>query len=288
MNKRIYKEKTLHGTPTFPIALYYNNFVENDTILAPLHYHYEFEFLLAKTTLTVNIENNIYRLKENEALFINSNSLHIISCEESVRSSFAALVFDPSFLCSEGDFIYTKYIKKILSNNIFITPILNEDCCILLKEIIDIFLSKEYSFEFLLKAKILELFALLVKNAPTQTVSSNNPKSEIIKSVLSFIEDNYSDDISLADIADHAHISREYMCRIFSEMSDVSPIVYLNRYRIRQSCKLLSSTDKPIFEISSLCGFNSSSYFNKMFLRFVGCTPKVYRAKTNDAHQDYL
>lgn len=49
------------------------------------------------------------------------------------------------------------------------------------------------------------------------------------------------------------------------------------RYRILQSCHLLQETDKKIGEIANLTGFNNISYFNKVFLKTIGCTPKEYR-----------
>ncbi|RGF95145.1 AraC family transcriptional regulator [Firmicutes bacterium AM55-24TS] len=74
-------------------------------------------------------------------------------------------------------------------------------------------------------------------------------------------------------------MSKEHLCCIFRDISDTSPIVYLNRYRTTQSAYMLRNTNKSISEISSLCGFNNGSYFDKMFMRFMKCTPSEYRNK---------
>ena len=102
-------------------------------------------------------------------------------------------------------------------------------------------------------------------------------KRLLIKNILDYIEENYAEPITLNTLADRVHISKEYLCRIFSSMSESSPIEYLNRYRIQKSAYMLMSTSKRVSEISLSCGFNSSSYFNKLFLRYMGCTPTEYR-----------
>lgn len=96
---------------------------------------------------------------------------------------------------------------------------------------------------------------------------------DVVKNAIDYIHNNYQNAITLQDMADHTHVSREHLCRVFKEVAESSPVVYLNRYRVLQSAYLLRDTCKSISEISSQCGFNNSSYFNKLFLRFLKCTP---------------
>ena len=80
MHRNDFREQKIHGIPAFPIAIYRAHFESNIDILAPLHYHNEFELLIAtKGDITVQIEENTYVIKEDEGLFINSGLLHLIT-----------------------------------------------------------------------------------------------------------------------------------------------------------------------------------------------------------------
>ena len=101
--------------------------------------------------------------------------------------------------------------------------------------------------------------------------------SERLRPVIEFIKENYSYEISLIELAELLPMSEGQFCRVFKQHMKMSPIQYLMRYRILQSCRLLQDTDKKVGEIANLTGFNNISYFNKVFLKIIGCTPREYR-----------
>ena len=70
----------------------------------------------------------------------------------------------------------------------------------------------------------------------------------------------------------------EYFCRIFSEAAKLPPVTYLNRLRVQKSMELLTATDLTIQEICGRCGFGSAAYYDRIFRRFQGQTPKEYRS----------
>ena len=69
-------------------------------------------------------------------------------------------------------------------------------------------------------------------------------------------------------------MSPKYFCRFFSEMTHQTPMDYLNRQRIEQSCYELSTTDDSITEIAYRNGFNDLSYFIRTFKKYKGITPE--------------
>lgn len=280
MEKNHLKEAMLHGTPSFPVAIYNNKFDKQYTLLAPLHYHNEFELLVAtKGTLNVQIEEATYILSQGEGLFINSGLLHIINSNDDVDHGFIAVVFDFTMICTEHDSAFNKYIRPLINGTIKVPILLSKEICSLIYDIGSAYEASSFGFELYIKHSLIQIFHLLVKDSKITTLPIQNTKSILIKNILDYIENNYSEPISLQDMADYAHISKEYLCRIFNVMSDTSPVEYLNRYRIRQSTSLLIHTSRSISDISLSCGFNNSSYFNKIFLRHMGCTPSEYRKK---------
>ena len=101
--------------------------------------------------------------------------------------------------------------------------------------------------------------------------------TEQLKRVIGFIESNYREEITLADLAAAAGWSAKYLCRMFSQITGKSPVEYLNEYRVEQACALLSETDSQILDVAYSCGFNDQSYFIKTFKKYKGTTPGRYR-----------
>ena len=79
------------------------------------------------------------------------------------------------------------------------------------------------------------------------------------------------------DIAGSASVSRATCCRIFKKIYQLSPIEFLTIYRLNVSADLLTRTDESISLIAGKCGFNSVSYYSKLFLEHYGCQPHKYR-----------
>lgn len=280
MQKNELKEHATRGTAAFPIEIYNKIFDTPFAPLAPLHYHNEFELLLAtKGQLTVQIESMLYHLSEGQGLFINANHLHAITAKNDGTHGFIAIVFDYKTLCHHGDILFTKYIHPVMNGQLQINCQLSDGLCEIIRNINAIYLEESFGFEIEIKQQLLLIFQQLLKEATPVEIPDSNSKSKLVKEILSYIEANYANRITLQDLSDHVHISREYLCRIFGQVSDVSPITYLNQYRINKSMELLLETDKNITEIAGLCGFNHCSYFNKIFLQYAGCTPGEYRKK---------
>ena len=94
-----------------------------------------------------------------------------------------------------------------------------------------------------------------------------------------FIQRNYSEKISLNDIAEAGAICRSKCCKIFREFLGKTPVEYLTEYRISKSIELLNTTDMSITDIAVNCGFCGSSYYAETFMKLMKCTPSEYRKK---------
>lgn len=281
MKQENLKELLQHGTPDFPVALYNNHFNQQYDLLAPLHYHKEFEFLvITEGAVNVQIEKESYTLQKGEGVFINSGFIHMISGMDKAEHGFIALVFDYSLLCCESDKIFTSYIKHIMNQSLLLPILLPQEICIQIEKICSIFEQGSFGYEFYIKSLLYHNFFLLIQNARRVKAPVQSVKSSIIKTVIDYIKENYSKTISLQELADYVHTSREYLCRIFHEITGVSPVVYLNRYRIQQSTFLLLDSSLSISDIVFSCGFHNSSYFNKLFKRYMGCTPTEFKKKS--------
>ena len=91
--------------------------------------------------------------------------------------------------------------------------------------------------------------------------------------MLSYMEQNYSRDINLDDIAAHVNICKSECCRFFKKHMDMTILEYLMSLRIQKSIPLLKK-GKSVAETAGLVGFASPAYFGQIFKRYMQCTPK--------------
>ncbi len=101
--------------------------------------------------------------------------------------------------------------------------------------------------------------------------------SRIVKNAAEYISQNFSEDITLATVADHLHVNTSYLSTLFRQVTGMTFKEHLNRVRIEEAARLLSNTDYPVMEIAVACGYKDQSYFTKVFKKLTGLTPKQYR-----------
>lgn len=98
-----------------------------------------------------------------------------------------------------------------------------------------------------------------------------------IGNIVKYINENYSQITDIEEIADHFYISKYHLCRIFNQNLGVPLITYLNTIKIRKACDMIKAGKTSFTEIAMKCGFNSSSYFCKVFKAEKSVSPTEYK-----------
>ena len=118
-----------------------------------------------------------------------------------------------------------------------------------------------------------------------------NPKKEklyvnnsIIRPALEYIEENYSESITLKKMASLCNISTSYFSKIFKRETKTTLPHYVNQIRIKRGKELLENSNMPIINISLDLGFSDCGYFIKVFKNLQGLTPNAYRKKFNNMY----
>jgi signal transduction histidine kinase/DNA-binding LacI/PurR family transcriptional regulator/AraC-like DNA-binding protein len=93
---------------------------------------------------------------------------------------------------------------------------------------------------------------------------------------MAYIHSHYTEPISRSDVAAHVGLSERHLTRCFHQVVGITPITYLNRYRVKQAKAMLDSGDRGITEVAMEVGFSSSSYFTRVFREQVGVSPRSY------------
>ena len=116
--------------------------------------------------------------------------------------------------------------------------------------------------------------------------SAQKNTNERITSVISYIEEHYAEDLSLDELAAHAGLSREYLCALFKQTMQQTLSHFILGIRVsRARALLLTHPDMKILDIAHTCGFQSPSYFGKMFKRETGVTPETFRKSPSHSVQ---
>ena len=101
--------------------------------------------------------------------------------------------------------------------------------------------------------------------------------SDLIYRTIQYLKTNYMHKLNLDEIAHHVHISPTYLSRIFKRETGSSLVDFLNQIRIEKSRELLLNPEIRLIEVALQSGFESQSYFNRLFRQETGMTPQEYR-----------
>ena len=112
-----------------------------------------------------------------------------------------------------------------------------------------------------------------------QASRENSLEYDRIKKILSYIEENYQNKITLNDIAGHIHLCESECTRLFKRHMNTTLFAFLQEYRIERSLADLLDPGCSMAEAAAGAGFNDSNYYSKVFVRIKGCAPSVYRKK---------
>jgi YesN/AraC family two-component response regulator len=110
----------------------------------------------------------------------------------------------------------------------------------------------------------------------------------VIGKVSQYIENHYTENISLKEAAEAVGYSDAYFCKMFKESFNMSFISYLNSYRTKKALELLDDVTVSIKDISTRAGYRDANYFTRIFKRTMGVTPSEYRERVIKGDIDYV
>ena len=96
--------------------------------------------------------------------------------------------------------------------------------------------------------------------------------------VCSYIMSHYSENLTVDWLAATVGLSPKYLSRVFAKARGVSMIEYLTDVRINNACGLLLGTNNLISDIAERVGYKDALYFTKVFKKYMGVSPTMYRA----------
>ena len=153
----------------------------------------------------------------------------------------------------------------------------------MLDEIDRLYTEKPLCHELRIKGLLCEILAALLPeayrnpaNKRLQSVPASSAELERLQLTLDYLHQHYDSVVSLQELADLTHLSREACCRSFRRMTGKSITEYLQEYRVTQSLPLIRSGRYSISQVAELCGFSNASRFAAAFRKRMGINPGHY------------
>lgn len=220
-----------------------------------------------KGELTFN--NQTFTVSKGECFFIDCRKPH--HYESSSKAPWEIMWVH--FNGSTSEQYYDYFINQ--SKNVF-QPLSSEKLTSIISEIINVNEMQNTNSEIITSRLIVELLTFVLMTSSKKISCDTNLKQKL-NSVYEYINENFSRDISLDELASKFFISKFYLTREFKKLYGKTIFEHIITVRINHGKELLRFSDKSIDEISLLCGFNDQSYFARQFKKAENITCFTYR-----------
>ena len=138
--------------------------------------------------------------------------------------------------------------------------------------------SKDVFVDFMLKELMIRIIRANYKEIYTEQalqLSGNNR----IAFVINYIRKNLDKPLSIRELSNKAYMSESHFHRVFKNELGISPVDFINNERIKLATRLLADPKITVKQEYMRCGFDSRSYFNRMFRKKQQLSPTQYQAK---------
>lgn len=138
----------------------------------------------------------------------------------------------------------------------------------------------------LIYSHILEKYR--VRSLDSVVVQGSLEKQKRVCMVADYIAEHYMEPMELDDLSRRFYMSKSYMSRIFKEVTNFTVSEYINIFRIAASKQYLLDSELSMTEIANRLGFNSLTYFERVFKQKMSITPRQYRKQKNQKSKKVL
>lgn len=238
------------------------------------HNHFEIYFI-TKGNCCYFIENKVYHLIPGDIILIPEGIMHNTEYQNTIYTRK---------LISCSEYFIPECIKSLLPSLLYLyrNPEIIESVEQIFSKVEEEYANKDSLSEDIFKCYTHMLFFLLVRH-PNQYIPQQEEK-HYIDDAIHYLQNNYTQQISLQDVSGRYFVSPEHFSRVFKQKTGFNVSEYLNILRLQKAENLLKQlTAAPITEIAEDCGFNDSNYFCVKFKKLYGMPPKKFQTLHKNA-----
>ena len=237
------------------------------------HYHNTYElYYLTRGSARYFINDTTFEISAGDVVLIPPKTIHKTTYLETDAERLL-VVFDKDFLSiKDDDPIYDCFKKQYHYKNVMLR---------------EIFTTMEHAYaknnekqnRLIQYALLYILMKLSVGHFEKESIDTIPNSERPFLAAVEYINNNFSENLTLEEIAEKFHVSKSHFSRKFKEITGIGFNEYILLVRIKHSELLLMETNLSVTEISGKCGFNSSCYFTSVFKKYKGMTPFKFRKK---------
>ena len=239
-----------------------------------MHHHNSCElFYIIKGEREYFIENEFFKLETGDLVFVPENALHRTDGKEASR---ILVYFSFEFL---SEYLTTKALSELsLCKPLAFRPSEEQKRYIgyLFNTLSDGYAKSDRTTDDpALVGLLVQILFAITGNENAYSVRKYSDSR--VESVVKYINENYGSISGIEEIASRFYLSKYHLCRLFNKNLGVSVVEYMNTIKIRNASLQMRDESRSITDIATACGFNSSSYFCKVFKAEKGVSPSEYR-----------
>ena len=283
------REKMVHDASAFPISYFQDELALLPNQVGPLNWHPEFEIATAAPgVLEYQVGQERITLEPGDSIFVNGNMLHSIrQLSGATPDPMPNTVFFGALIAAEVSTVYTRYIQPIIDCHALPYVVFRHESSehapvnALIQDVYRFLNERPYCYEMAVQRHLSSIFEYMTVHFDT-LLSAKATRIQLntqvrVQQMLAFIYAHYTEEITLADIAGAANISRSEAGRCFKAYMDCSPVDVLIRYRLQKAHAMLHDATLTMQEINHACGFHSANYFSRQFRKHYGYAPSHTR-----------
>lgn len=282
---RYLQEQIPQDPGALPVAFYRDELAALPGRAGPVHWHPFLELATARQgVLDCQVGQTHITLASGDSILINQNRLHSFrQLSGGEPDPLPILVFSGTVIAPEDSAAYQKYVRPVLGcSGLPFVVFRGGDAQwaglgLRLRAACRAMAEQPPYYELEVQRSLSALWQILLEHwdaLPRAETSPVQLNAQIrLQKMLAYLYSHYDQDITLADIAGAAHISRSEAGRCFRAYLGCSPVEALIRYRLQAARRLLGQTTLTLQQISDACGFHSANYFSRQFRKRYGHSP---------------
>ena len=237
--------------------------------------HYLFHYVISGTGLLMSNDSsgrtNTYQIRSGQGFMIFPKQINTYIADETLPWEYSWIEFDGLKVKEALEIAGLTMDSPIYHSNV-------RDLSAELKnEMLYIAQHSDQSPFHLIGHLYLFLDYLTRSSSSRRLLQGGRMRDFYIKEAISFIEQNFQNDISVEDIAGFCNLNRSYFGKIFRDTLGKSPQEFLISYRMSKAAELLKLTELSIGDISNAVGYPSQLHFSRAFKKIHGISPRQWR-----------
>ncbi len=244
-----------------------------------VHYHDELEFItVCEGSFECVVNDKRYVAYAGDVIFINSGIPH--STNKLTPCKTGLVQFRENEWTDGNITKIIKYSMRFQSQLSYPVAVFNDkDLFMAMEELFSEVEEKRRSYEIFVKSLVYRVMGILYRKGVLSDAERvyNTREVQKILPALYLVNSSYAEDVTLERASEELGFDRSYFCRIFKAATGATFTEYLNFVRICKAERMLRDARDSILEISEAVGFSSVSYFNRIFKKYRGCSPRAYR-----------